>query len=54
VPDSMTIRLHLRRLRVAEVVEDAIERLVVAVQDLRTCAAPTAGSSPPRCTSAVG
>lgn len=36
MPDSMTIRLHLRRLRVVEVVEDAIERLVVAVQDVRT------------------
>jgi transposase len=36
VPDSMTIRLHLHRLRVVEVAEDAIERPVVAVQDLRT------------------
>ena len=36
MPDSMTIRLHLRRLRVVEVVEDAVERLVVAVSDLRT------------------
>jgi transposase len=32
----MNIRLHLRRLRVVEVVEDAIDRLVVLVQDLRT------------------
>jgi transposase len=32
----MTIRLHLRRLRVVEVIEDVVERLVVAVQDLRT------------------
>lgn len=36
MPDSMNIRLHLRRLRVVEVVEDVIERLVVMVQDLRT------------------
>lgn len=36
MPDSMNIRLHLRRLRVVEVVEDTVERLVVAVQDLRT------------------
>ncbi|GIU91620.1 MAG: hypothetical protein KatS3mg011_0526 [Acidimicrobiia bacterium] len=32
----MNISLHLRRLRVVEVVEDTVERLVVAVQDLRT------------------
>jgi transposase len=32
----MTIRLHLRRIRVVEVVEDLVERLVVAVVDLRT------------------
>jgi len=34
-PDSMTIRLHLRRLRVLEVLSDAVERLVVAVRDSR-------------------
>lgn len=36
MPDSMTIRLHLRRLRVVEVIEDVVERLVVVVKDLRT------------------
>ncbi len=36
MPDSMTIRLHLRRIRVLEVLVDAVERLVVAVEDLRT------------------
>lgn len=34
--DRMTIRLHLRRIRVLEVLVDAVERLVVAVADLRT------------------
>jgi len=32
----MTIRLHLRRIRVLEVMEDLVELLVVAVSDLRT------------------
>jgi len=32
----MTIRLHLRRLRVVEVLDDVVERLVIAVSDLRT------------------
>ncbi len=36
MPDSMTIRLHLRRIRVIEVLDDVVERLVVAVSDLRT------------------
>lgn len=36
MPDSMNIRLHLRRVRVVGVIEDAIERLVVMVQDSRT------------------
>ena len=36
MPDRMTIRLHLRRIRVLEVLVDAVERLVVAVEDLRT------------------
>ncbi len=36
MPDSMTIRLHLRRLRVVEVLVDVVERLVVAVSDGRT------------------
>lgn len=36
--DSMTIRLHSRRLRVLEVVCDTVERLVVAVRDSRTVA----------------
>lgn len=34
MPDVMTIRLHLRRIRVVEVVEDLPERLVVAVEDV--------------------
>jgi Transposase and inactivated derivatives len=34
--DAMTIRLHLRRLRVLEVVEDNPGRLVVAVEDARS------------------
>ena len=36
MPDSMTIRLHLRRIRVVEVFKDAVEELAVAVADLRT------------------
>ena len=36
MPDSMTIRLHLRRIRVVEVLEAVMGRLVVAVSDLRT------------------
>ncbi len=36
MPDSMNIRLHLRRLRVVGVIEDVVERLVVAVGDGRT------------------
>lgn len=34
-PDAMTVRLHLRRIRVVAVVVDLIERLVVEVADLR-------------------
>lgn len=34
-PDAMTIRLHLRRMRVLAVVVDLIERLVVEVSDTR-------------------
>ena len=36
MPDSMTIRLHLRRLRVVEVLEDLIDRVTVLVADLRS------------------
>lgn len=35
VPDAMTVRLHLRRIRVVEVVEDVVDRLVVAVEGTR-------------------
>jgi hypothetical protein len=35
-PDTMTIRLHLRRLRVLAVVAELAERLVVAVRDTRS------------------
>jgi transposase len=35
-PDSMTIRLKLRRIRVVEVVADAHDRLEVAVRDVRS------------------
>src|SRR5680860_661557 len=34
-PDVMTVRLHLRRIRVVAVVADLIERLVIEVADLR-------------------
>jgi len=36
VTDCMTIRLHLHRIRVLGVLEDVVERLVVAVGDVRT------------------
>jgi hypothetical protein len=35
-PDSMTVRLKLKRIRVVEVVTDVTERLEVAVADLRS------------------
>ena len=35
-PDCMTVRLHLRRMRVVEVTVDEPERLDVVVADLRT------------------
>ena len=35
-PDSMTVRLKLRRIRVVEVLVDEIERLEVTVEDLRS------------------
>ncbi len=34
-PDAMTVRLHLRRVRVLAVLVDPVEQLVVAVEDLR-------------------
>ena len=34
-PDAMSIRLHLRRIRVLAVVVDLVERLVVEVADTR-------------------
>ena len=34
-PDAMTVRLHLRRIRVVGVVVDLIERLVVEIADVR-------------------
>jgi protein-arginine kinase activator protein McsA len=34
-PDRMSVRLHLRRIRVIAVLVDAIERLVVEVADVR-------------------
>lgn len=34
-PDRMSVRLHLRRMRAIGVVVDLIERLVVAVVDVR-------------------
>lgn len=34
-PDAMTVRLHLRRIRVVAVVVDLIERLVVEIVDVR-------------------
>lgn len=33
-PDAMTVRLHLRRIRVIAVVADLIEKLVVEVCDV--------------------
>ncbi len=36
MPDSMTVRLHLYRIRVLEVVTDLPERLEVCVRDLRS------------------
>lgn len=35
-PDSMTVRLKLRRIRVVDVVSDDTERLEVSVKDLRS------------------
>ncbi len=37
-PDAMTIRLHLRRIRVLAVLVDLVERLVVEVGDSRRVA----------------
>src|SRR5680860_1609886 len=34
-PDAMTIRLHLRRIRVVAVLVDLVERLVVEIADTR-------------------
>ncbi|MCA1704221.1 MAG: transposase family protein [Actinobacteria bacterium] len=34
--DGMTIRLHLRRMKVVRVVEDEIDKLVIEVADART------------------
>ena len=34
-PDAMTVRLHLRRIRVVAVLVDLVERLVVEVVDVR-------------------
>lgn len=34
-PDAMTVRLHLRRIRVLAVLVDLVERLVVEVTDVR-------------------
>jgi hypothetical protein len=34
-PDVMTVRLHLRRVRVMAVLVDLIERLVVEIADTR-------------------
>ena len=34
-PDAMSVRLHLRRIRVAAVVVDLVERLVVEIADVR-------------------
>jgi transposase len=34
-PDAMTVRLHLRRIRVVAVLVDLIEKLVVEVTDVR-------------------
>lgn len=36
LPDSMTVRLHLHRIRVVEVVADLPERLEVVIRDLRS------------------
>ncbi len=36
MPDSMTVRLHLQRMRVVEVLVDLPERLEVAIRDLRS------------------
>jgi transposase len=44
-PDSMTVRLKLRRIRVIEVVADLVERLDVVVSDLRSVVnCPVCGS----------
>ena len=34
-PDVMTVRLHLRRIRVVAVLVDLVDRLVVEISDLR-------------------
>lgn len=34
-PDRMSVRLHLRRIRVMAVLADVVERLVVEVADTR-------------------
>ncbi len=49
--DGMTIRLHLKRMKVVRVVEDEIDKLVVEVADTRTVvrARPVA-TRPRRCT----
>jgi transposase len=36
VPDSMTVRLHLYRIRVTEVLVDLPQRLEVVIKDLRS------------------
>ena len=54
-PDAMTARLHLRRIRVLEVLVDLVEELVLAIGDLRRvvrrrcCGFTTASAHDRRC-----
>ena len=53
--NTMSIRLHLRRIRVVAVVVDVVERLVVEIADSRRWfAVAIAGSAPARSTTGAG
>ncbi len=47
--DLMSVRLHLKGVRVLEVVVDTVDRLVVGVELGRGRGVRTVGSSVPRC-----
>ena len=53
--DTMSIRLHLRRMRVIDVLVDEPDWLKVAIVDARSVTrCPTAGISPTGCTRPAG